>query len=105
MDKTIDGLNGLLGGSEDTSSQLTYGSTGSSCCDPKVDLMSLLVTIGAIAAISVFLRQAVIDNNVMGRKRRKRGILQGGKPIWISMNGFYEFCLVSQELENSSVSF
>ena len=32
-------------------------------------------------------------------------ILQGGKPIWISMNGFYEFCLVSPELENSSVSF
>ena len=80
MDKTIDGLNGLLGGSEDTSSQLTYGdSNGSSCCDPKVDLVSLLVTIGAIAAISVFLRQAVIDNNIMGRRRRKRDILQGGK--------------------------
>ena len=80
MDKTIDGLNGLLGGSEDTSSQLTYGHpNGSSCCDPKVDLVSLLVTIGAIAAISVFLRQAVIDNNIMGRRRRKRDILQRGK--------------------------
>ena len=37
-----------------------------------VDPISLLVTIGAITAISLFLRQAVIDNNIMARKRKKR---------------------------------
>ena len=82
MDKTIDGLNSLFGGS-DTSSQLNYGYPGypesSSCCDPTVDIMSVLVAIGTIAAVAVFLRQAVIDNNVMGAgRRKKRGFLQQG---------------------------
>ena len=75
MDKTIDGLNSLFGGS-DTSSQLNYGYPGypesPSCCDPKVDIMSVLVAIGTIAAVAVFLRQAVIDNNVMGPGRKRR---------------------------------
>ena len=94
MDKTIGGLDGLLGGNQD---QVSYGSPGqleslhSSCCDPTVDLISVLVTIGAIAAISAFLRQAVIDNNVMGAKRKKRKVnfwWYPGKPIKISMDGF-----------------
>merc|ERR1711976_754236 len=41
--------------------------------------MSVLVAIGTIAAVAVFLRQAVIDNNVMGAgRRKKRGFLQQG---------------------------
>ena len=75
MDKTIDGLNSLFGGS-DTSSQLNYGYPGypesSSCCDPTVDIMSVLVARGTMAAVAVFLRQAVIDNNVMGPGRKRR---------------------------------
>ena len=40
------------------------------CCEPVVDPISLLTTIGGIAALSLFLRQAVIDAMVMmgGRK-------------------------------------
>ncbi len=49
-----------------------YGE-GFECCEGKVDPISLLVTIAAIAAVSWFLRQAVIDNMIMmARKRRKR---------------------------------
>ena len=38
------------------------------CCDPVVDLTTLLGAIGAIAGLALFLRQAVIDNNIMGGK-------------------------------------
>ena len=47
---------------------------GSTCCDAVVDPISLLVTIGGIAALSIFLRQAVIDFNIMAGKRRKRNV-------------------------------
>ena len=47
------------------------------CCDAVVDPVSLFSTIGAITAISLFLRQAVIDNNVMGNgKRKKRSVIE-----------------------------
>ena len=46
----------------------------STCCDAVVDPISLLVTIGGIAALSIFLRQAVIDFNIMAGKRRKRNL-------------------------------
>lgn len=53
---------------------------GGGCCEPKVDAISVLVAIGAIAAISAFLRQAVIDNNIMaGRKKRSEFILKGNQ--------------------------
>ncbi len=42
------------------------------CCDAVVDPLSLLGTIGAITALSLFLRQAVIDNNITGGKKRKK---------------------------------
>ena len=45
------------------------------CCDVVVDPVSLFSTIGAITAISLFLRQAVIDNNIMGR-RKKRSVIE-----------------------------
>ena len=37
---------------------------GLQCCDPVVDPISLLAALGAIAGLSLFLRQAVINNNV-----------------------------------------
>ena len=44
------------------------------CCEAKVDPISLLITIAAIAAVSYFLRQAVIDNNIVGAGRKKRNM-------------------------------
>ena len=38
-----------------------------------VDITSLLTAIGTIGAVSLFLRQAVIDNEIMMARRRKRG--------------------------------
>ena len=46
------------------------------CCDPVVDIFSVFGAIAAIAAASLFLRQAVIDNMVMGPGRRKRSLNQ-----------------------------
>ena len=51
---------------------LAYGGFGE-CCEKKVDLVTLGVVLVTIAGIAVFLRQAVIDNNIMaatGRKKR-----------------------------------
>ena len=65
------------------------------CRNNVVDSVSLLVTIAAIAVASAFLRQAVIDNNVMGlggKRRKKRGtgfleVFLGGKaPLVPLMN-------------------
>ena len=48
---------------------------GGSCCEPKVDAITLLTVIGAIAGLSLFLRQAVIDNMIQaGRKKKKRSL-------------------------------
>ena len=44
------------------------------CCESKVDPISLLITIAAIAVVSAFLRQAVIDNNIVGVGRKKRNL-------------------------------
>lgn len=73
-------MGNLLGG-------LTSGNTGISgggygladtlqCCDAVVDPISLLVTIGGIGAVSLFLRQAVIDFMVMARKKRSASVHQ-----------------------------
>ena len=51
------------------------------CCDEVVDPISLLTTIGAIAAALVFLRQAVIDNMVMGMTRKKRSFQEQLKSV------------------------
>ena len=71
-------MGNILGGSSGGNSGLGLSGLGgqSECCDPKVDPVSLLVTIGAIAAASAFLRQAVIDNNIMGGRRKKRDTIQ-----------------------------
>ena len=45
--------------------------SGGGCCEPRVDVITLVTAIGTIAAASVFLRQAVIDNNIMMARRRR----------------------------------
>jgi len=51
------------------------GNTGSGgsqdCCEPKVDIITLLAAIGAIGAVSAFLRQAVIDYKIKGARSFK----------------------------------
>ena len=46
-------------------------SNGQDCCEPKVDIITLLSTIGAIGAVSAFLRQAVIDYKIKGARSFK----------------------------------
>ena len=70
-------MGNLLGGSGGGSGGL--GGYGSQCCDPVVDPITLVATIGAIAALSLFLRQAVIDFMIMsGRKKRDINFLLEG---------------------------
>ena len=45
-----------------------YG--GEQCCEGVVDPISLLTVIGAIAGLSWFMRQAVIDNMIAAGKKR-----------------------------------
>ena len=61
----LGGNDGLL--SSVGSSSFGYGPE-SQCCDAVVDPISLLTAIGAIAAVSLFLRQAVIDFKVKGAR-------------------------------------
>ena len=54
------------------------------CCEPVADLTSLLGAIGAIAGLSLFLRQAVIDNMIAGGKKRSIHMFNfwsQGKPL------------------------
>ena len=59
-----------------TSRQYGYGYSGygSTCCERKVDPLTLLAVIGAIAALSWFMRQAVIDNMIAAGRKRSTGI-------------------------------
>ena len=68
-------LSSLLGGGSGSSGSMSasYGyGPELQCCEPVVDPLSLLGAIGAIAALSLFLRQAVIDNMITGRKKRNQ---------------------------------
>ena len=75
-------MGNILGGGNSNGGNGGLGSFGSSvfeqqqCCNPVVDPISLLTTIGAIGAVSAFLRQAVIDNMVAPPRRRKRSLGQ-----------------------------
>ena len=53
-----------MGGSFSTGGE--YG-----CCERKVDVITLLSVLGVITGISVFLRQAVIDNGITGGKKKR----------------------------------
>lgn len=47
-----------------------YVSKDKECCPPVIDPLTLLTVLGAIAAVTVGLRQVVIDNIPIGRKKR-----------------------------------
>ena len=63
------------------------------CCPPVTDPLTLLTVLGAIAAITVALRQVVISNITGRRKRRSAGIdtfdqwVQVGKNLYKSQEG------------------
>ena len=59
---------------------LGFGLESQDCCEPKVDIITLLATIGAIGAVAAFLRQAVIDNMVKGARlfRKDSSIYSNG---------------------------
>ena len=77
-------MGNLLGGGSNNGNTMQIGGGGSGgygqnsgnygkgpelqCCDPVVDPISLLTTFAGIAGLALFLRQAVIDNNIMGGK-------------------------------------
>ncbi len=66
-------LGGLLGGGGN--GQQGTGAYGYGpelqCCDGVVDPISIISAIGAIGAVSLFLRQGVIDNMIMMARRRR----------------------------------
>ena len=77
-------MGNLLGGGSNNGNTMQIGGGGSGgygqnsgnygkgpelqCCDPVVDPISLLTTLAGIAGLALFLRQAVIDNNINGGK-------------------------------------
>ena len=84
-------MGNLLGGSNNSNGNSFGFGQDLQCCDEVVDPISLLTTIGAIGAASAFLRQAVIDNMVMGARRKKRSFDQDLEYIFSSGKGsFFE---------------
>ena len=63
----------LNSGNSATSASFDYGYSQqvSGCCDSVVDPISLLTVIGGIAGLSLWLRQAVIDFNIMGGRKKR----------------------------------
>ena len=79
----------LNSGNSATSNSFDYGYSQqvSGCCDSVVDPISLLTVIGGIAGLSLWLRQAVIDFNIMGgRKKRFLDIIWIGKEPRITLS-------------------
>ena len=54
----------------------SYGQESQNCCEPKADIITLLSAIGAIGAVSLFLRQAVIDYKIKGARSFRKEITQ-----------------------------
>ena len=67
-----------------------YGSQ-TQCCDGVVDPISLLVTIGAIAGLAQFLRQAVIDAMVM---------MGAGRQLKRSKHNFWIFIEIDEVIDS-----
>ena len=57
-------------GSDSSSSSSSYNSI-LQCCDGVVDPLTLLAVLGSIIGLTVWLRQVIIDNVKMGRKKRE----------------------------------
>ena len=57
-------------GSDSSSSGSSYNSI-LQCCDGVVDPLTLLAVLGSIIGLTVWLRQAIIDNVMMRRRKRE----------------------------------
>ena len=49
------------------------------CCNPVVDLLTLLSTLGAIAAATFLFRQLAIDNIMAGGRRKRSSLFNQGR--------------------------
>ena len=70
MGNILGSLGGGSGGSGGLSGSFS-GLGGQQCCDPVVDPITLVTVIGAIAGLSLWLRQAVIDFMISGGKKKR----------------------------------
>ena len=61
------------------------------CCEPVVDPISLITTIGGIAALSLYLRQAVIDFMIKMGRRKKRSNQQDSWLTFDNIDDIVEF--------------
>ena len=80
-----------LGGGMSGSFAGGYGGSQTQCCDAVVDPISLLVTIGAIAGLAQFLRQAVIDAMVM---------MGAGRQLKRSKHNFWIFIEIDEVIDS-----
>lgn len=80
-----------LGGGMSGSFAGGYGGSQTQCCDGVVDPISLLVTIGAIAGLAQFLRQAVIDAMVM---------MGAGRQLKRSKHNFWIFIEIDEVIDS-----
>ena len=78
---SLGGMSGSFGG---------YGSQ-TQCCEPVVDPISLITTIGGIAALSLYLRQAVIDFMIKMGRRKKRSNQQDSWLTFDNIDDIVEF--------------
>ena len=70
MGNILGSLGGGSGGSGGLAGSFS-GLGGQQCCDPVVDPITLVTVIGAIAGLSLWLRQAVIDFMITGGKKKR----------------------------------
>ena len=88
-------------GSDSSSSGSSYNSI-LQCCDGVVDPLTLLAVLGSIIGLTVWLRQAIIDNVMMRRRKREihsipqiHHLLQANPNEQDQINNIYELIATS----------
>ena len=88
-------------GSDSSSSGSSYNSI-LQCCDGVVDPLTLLAVLGSIIGLTVWLRQAIIDNVMMRRRKREihsmpriHNLLQSNPNEQEQINDIYELIATS----------
>ena len=88
-------------GSDSSSSGSSYNSI-LQCCDGVVDPLTLLAVLGSIIGLTVWLRQAIIDNVMMRRRKREihsmpriHNLLQSNPKEQDQINDIYELISTS----------
>ena len=88
-------------GSDSSSSGSSYNSI-LQCCDGVVDPLTLLAVLGSIIGLTVWLRQAIIDNVMMRRRKREihsmprlHNLLQSNPNEQDQINDIYELIATS----------